>query len=313
MNDDNVDNKIFCTYKINGITIKLKYRNIIEMIEKEKKKSIQTKMFLVPFYVHDKSLCTVLCKYYNSDKFIQEGHQQGIVCGNNDDVENKKIAGIVDLDGTKICLFSYFSMWPHTKSFTSGNLEELFKSISILLDNNIKELIIPPFGVNNKKSYKESAYILFTNIKKCVENNIFNNIEKIKFIGLNNNNNDDIFTHLNNIIKIHIKNKNICIICYDTPVTHYFFGCKHASYCLKCITNCTFSFTSIYMCPYCKQKSSIQEIPLNIVDLCTHDNKNNYVLDCNCILFMSCDDCLYGNTNKCCSFDINTANKLYFP
>ena len=313
INNDNLDSETFCTYKINETTIKLKYINIIEMIEKEKKKNVQTKMFLVPFYVHDKSLCTVLFKYYNTDEFIQEGHQQGIVCGNNNDVENKKIAGIVNLDGIKICLFSYFSLWPHTKSFTSGNLEDLFKSISNILDNNINEIIIPPFGINNKKSYKESAYILFTNIKKCVENNIFNNIKKIKFIGLNNNNNDDVFTHLNNIIKIHMKNKNICIICCDTPVTHYFFGCKHAGYCLKCITNCTFSFMSIYMCPYCKQKSSIQEIPLNVVELCTHDNKNNYVLECNCILFMSCDDCIHNNANKCCSFNINTAKKFYFP
>lgn len=313
INNNNLDNKTFCTYKTNEITIKLKYRNIIEMIEKEKKKSTQTKMFIIPFYVHDKSLCTVLFKYYNSDGFIQEGHQQGIVCGNDDNVENKKIAGIVNLDGIKICLFSYFSLWSHTKSFTSGNLQELFQSISNLLDNNINELIIPPFGINNKKSYKESAYILFTNIKKCCENKIFNNIKKIKFIGLKNSYNDDIFTHLNSIIKNHIKNKNICIICCDTPITHYFFGCKHAGYCLRCITNCTFSFTSIYMCPYCKQKSSIQEIPLNVVELCTHDNKNNYVLECNCILFMSCDDCLHNNTNKCCSFDINTAKKLYFP
>lgn len=309
------DNNTLYTYTINDTTIILKYKNIIDMINKEKGKNIQTKLFLIPFYIHDKSLCTILFKNYNNDGFIKEGFEQGIVCGNDDDIENKKIAGIVNFEGIKICLFSYFSLWPHAKSFTSGNLQKLFKSISDLLDDNIKQLVIPPFGINNKKSYKESAYILFNNLKKCCENKIFNNISKIKIISLKNNNNlnNDIITHLNNIIKIHIKNKNICVICCDTPITHYFFGCRHAGFCLKCITNCTFSFTSIYLCPYCKQRSSIQEIPFNIVNLCDHENKSSYVLDCNCILFTSCDNCLITNTDKCCSFDINTARKLYFP
>ena len=309
--EDNKINKLH-VFQVNNISIKLKYKNIFDMIENEKNKSIQTNMFLIPFYTHNNSLCSILSNKYNTYDFIKEAFDQQIVCGNDDDLENKKIAGIVNFNGIKICLFSYFSLWPHTKSYTSGNLFLLFKSIAKLLDDNINQLIIPPFGVNNKKSYKETAYILFTNIKKCCEDGLFPNISKIKFISLKKNNND-IITHLDHIIKIHIENDNICIICCENPTTHYFFGCRHTGFCLKCITNCTFLMTSVYMCPYCKQRSSIQEIPLHTVNLCDHDDKKSYVLDCNCSLFISCDNCIQNNTDKCCSFDINTSKSLFFP
>lgn len=307
---DNINNTT-CEYKSNGILINSNYENIIDIIDNEKKMDIQTKMLLIPFYINDNSLCTLLSKNYNDYEFINDALEQKIACGNVDDMTNKKMAGIVNLNGIKICLFSYFSLWSNNNNFTNGNLIILFKTIIELLDDNINELIIPPFGINNKKSFKQTAYVLFTNIKKCCEDNIFNKINKIKFIGLKNNSNNDIITHLNHIIKIHHFNKNICIICCENPITHYFIGCGHADYCLRCITNCTFSFTLLHMCPYCKQKSSIQEIPLNIINLCDHDDKKYYVPECNCSLFISCNDCMKNNTNYCCSFEINTSIQLF--
>lgn len=295
----------------NCISISSDYENIIDMINNEKEKNIQTKMFLIPFYINDNSLCIILSIKYDDRKFIKDALEQGIACGNILDITNKKIAGIVELNGIKICLFSYYSLWSNNNDFTNGNLIILFKNIVELLDDNINELIIPPFGVNNKKSFKQTAFVLFTNIKNCCENNIFNKIKKIKFIGLKNNNNDDIIKHIDHIIKIYNFSKNFCVICYENSITHYFIGCGHAIYCLRCITNCTFSFTMLHMCSYCKKKSTIQEIPLNIIDLCNHNNKNFYVPECNCSLFSSCDECIKNNTNNCCSFDINTSMQLF--